>query len=270
MAKVRSPNYPMLDFGAALQAARKAYTNDHRNKMSRIVLAKHLGHDSLSGPALGKIGALRAYGLIEGNGDELRITNDAVHALEAPEGSAERAAAISQMALRPKLFQEIRKEFPGPVSTENLRFWLIKRDFVPEAAEKAAKTYLNTIRLVEGGPQEYDFGDKPPEKQEPSPMTPQTQIKTSPRIERLGLSLPESSAAMLQEVFNLDEGPVTLIFPSNLSPESYGELEDGLQFFLRRAKRRAEVRAQYDDPEFKARREEETRRRASRTTADEE
>lgn len=156
MAKARSPNYPMLDFGAALQAARKAYINDHRNKMSRIVLAKHLGHDSLSGPALGKIGALRAYGLIDGNGDELRITSEAVHALEAPEGSPERASAISQMALRPKLFQEIRKEFPGSVSPDNLRFWLIKRDFVPDAAEKAAKTYLATMRLVDGGAQAYN------------------------------------------------------------------------------------------------------------------
>jgi len=79
-------------------------------------------------------------------------------------------------------------------------------------------------------------------------MTPQPQVKpTSTRVDRLGIKPIESSGAMLQEVFNLDEGPVTLIFPSNLSPESYEELEDGLQFFLRRAKRRAEVRAQGEE-----------------------
>jgi hypothetical protein len=70
---------------------------------------------------------------------------------------------------------------------------------------------------------------------------------------------------MLQEVFNLDEGPVTLIFPSDLSPASYEELQDGLQFFLRRAKRRAEMRVQFDDPEYRARRAEEIRRRAAQT-----
>jgi hypothetical protein len=34
---------------------------------------------------------------------------------------------------------------------------------------------------------------------------------------------------MLQEVFNLDEGPVTLTFPSNLSSDSYQEMKDTLE-----------------------------------------
>lgn len=240
MAKVRSPNYPMLDLGAALQAARKAYANDHRNKMSRIVLAKHLGHDSLSGPALGKIGALRAYGLIDGNADEIRITNEAVHALEAPEGSAERATAISQLALRPKLFQDIRKDFLGTVSPDNLRFWLIKRDFVPEAAEKAAKTYLATMRLVDGGAQAYNSGDEP-EKQETPSMNSSAQTPLKDLLDRPASSFKASS--MLQEVFNLDEGPVTLTFPASLSADSYEDLKDHLDLFLRKAKRQADKAA---------------------------
>jgi hypothetical protein len=228
----------MMDLGAALQAARKAYANDHRNKMSRIVLAKHLGHDSLSGPALGKIGALRAYGLIDGNADEIRITNEAVHALEAPEGSSERAAAMSQLALRPKLFQDIRKDFPGAVSPDNLRFWLIKRDFVPEAAEKAAKTYLATMRLVDGGVQAYNSADES-EKPEPPPMSP------SPSLNEI-LDRPASSfkrPQLVQETFVLDEGPVTLSVPALLSPESYQDMADRIEIFLRGLKRRADAEA---------------------------
>ncbi len=54
--------------------------------------------------------------------------------------------------------------------------------------------------------------------------------------------------AMLQEVFNLDEGPVTLTFPSALSAASYEDLEDHLQIFLRKAKRRADsLRAQANE-----------------------
>jgi hypothetical protein len=134
MAKIRSPNYPMLDLGAALVATRKAYEKDNRNKMSKGALAKHLGHDSLSGPALGKLGALRAYGLIDGAGDELKITNEAVHALMAPEGSAERSTAMLKLATQPKLFQEIRKDFPTVPSADNLKFWLVKRQFASDAA----------------------------------------------------------------------------------------------------------------------------------------
>jgi hypothetical protein len=44
---------------------------------------------------------------------------------------------------------------------------------------------------------------------------------------------------MLQEVFNLDEGPVTLTFPAALSVASYQDLEDHLKIFMRKAKRRA-------------------------------
>jgi hypothetical protein len=60
---------------------------------------------------------------------------------------------------------------------------------------------------------------------------------------------------MLQEVFNLDEGPVTLSFPSALSQESYEELKDQLELFLRRAQRRAALVARYRDPEYRAQRE---------------
>jgi hypothetical protein len=43
---------------------------------------------------------------------------------------------------------------------------------------------------------------------------------------------------MLQEVFNLEEGPVTLIFPASLSNDSYQDLEDRLEIVLRGLKRR--------------------------------
>jgi hypothetical protein len=44
---------------------------------------------------------------------------------------------------------------------------------------------------------------------------------------------------MLQEVFNLDEGPVTLTFPDNISIDSFNDLQSYFELFLRREKRRA-------------------------------
>lgn len=239
MAKVRSPNYPVMDLGAALKGARKALDKDNRNKMSQAALGKHLGHESLSGPALGKIGALRAYGLIEGKGDNLKITDDAVNALMAPMGSPDRSAAITVLASRPKLFQDIQKEFATPPSQDNLKFWLIKRKFASDAAEKAAKCYLATMRLVDGGGQEYDSADEEAEQPENPPVTPQAQPSTKP-----GFTPPQAKPGMMQEVFNLDEGPVTLTVPATLSEESYTDLADQLELFLRRAKRRAGTQAE--------------------------
>lgn len=160
MAKVRSPNYPNVPLGAALEAIRPAYQKDHRNKMSRAVLAKHLGYSSLNGRALGKIGAIRAYGLIEGSGDELKISDVAVRALAAPTGSPERMASLSQMASRPTLFADIRKQFPdNHPSPDNLVYWLATQNFTQSAAEKAAKSYLSTMNLVAGIPDSYNPGD---------------------------------------------------------------------------------------------------------------
>ncbi|MGH9350973.1 MAG: hypothetical protein ACRD2G_02230 [Terriglobia bacterium] len=145
------------------------YEKDGRSKVPRSVVATHLGHDSLSGPALGKIGALRAYGLLEGGGDELRISDDALAALRAPEGSPERGTALVRLAFNPPLFQEIRKNHHDRPSKPTLAFWLQKRGFAENAATIAAQSYLATLDLVVSLSGSYDgslggdsAGDSPP------------------------------------------------------------------------------------------------------------
>jgi len=206
MAKVRSPNYPSLPLGSALEAIRTAYTKDHRNKMSRGVLANHMGYTSLNGRALGKIGAVRAYGLIEGSGDELKISDDAVTALMAPTGSKERTEALGRLANKPTLFQDIRKEFPDTVpSIENLKFALIKRQFTPDAAEKAAKSYLATMNLVAGIPDAYnsseeDEGDEVVDVDDPPPPPPpgnKVKIMTGERELTTGLLAKDASFRLI-------------------------------------------------------------------------
>ena len=163
MAKVRSPNYPVMSLGPALDAIRPAFAKENRNRMSRSVLAKHMGYSSLNGRALGRIGAARAYGLIEGSGDDLRITDDAVVALNAPASSPDRSAALGRLAKRPPLFQELAKDFDTVPSLENLEYTLVKKGFTQEAAGKAAKSYLATYNLAAGIQDEYNPPDDEPE-----------------------------------------------------------------------------------------------------------
>jgi hypothetical protein len=244
MAKVRSPNYPALDLAAALKAARTAFGKDNRNRMSQAALGKHLGHDSLSGPALGKIGALRAYGLVEGKGDELKITDGAVHALMAPVGSPERNSALAQLAARPKLFQEIQKDFPTLPSQENLKFWLIKRHFAPDAAEKAVKSYLATMRLVAGGPEEYDENNDESEKLENPSVTPAAEPsrKAGKNLSPPPPPPPLPKSEERQAVFPLMEGDVKLIFPAAMSSLSAKTLTSYVNLFLEQARLQAEER----------------------------
>lgn len=169
MAKTRSPNYPAVPLGDALESVRPAFKAENRNKMSRLVLAGHIGYTSLNGRALAKIGALRAYGLIEGSGDDLRISDDAITSLTSPDGE-DKVAAMERCALHPPLFKEIHGEVPdGNVSRENLRYKMIQRRFTEDAAEKAAENYLATMRLVAEVKEGYDSGHS--ETQEPEMQT---------------------------------------------------------------------------------------------------
>lgn len=237
MAKVRSPNYPSVDLAGAIELVRPVFKAENRNKMSKSVLAKHMGYTSLNGRALGKIGAVRAYGLIEGSGDELRLSDDAIVALAAPTDAARNQARL-RLALKPQLFQDIRKDFPDSLPSEdNITFWLIQRQFTAEAAGKAAKAYLATMRLAAGQPTGYtppdddeDEDDDEIETVKPAGFAAEQNIERSP----------PPKPGMLQEIFMLDEGPVTLTFPSSLSGDSYQDLADHIAIFLRKAKRRSE------------------------------
>jgi hypothetical protein len=235
MAKVRSPNYPTADLSTALELIRPAFKAENRNKMSRAVLAKHMGHKTLNGQALTKLSAMRAYGLIEGSSDELRLSDDAVFVLASPDKvNVNYRDALDRLALKPQLFQDIKKQFPTTLPSEhNLSFWLVQQHFTEEAAGKAAKSFLATMRLVSGG-----TGDYNPSSGEEEPMTTQPPaMEIKPRMP----STSPSKAGLLQEVFNLEEGPVTLMFPATLSSESYQDLADHLAIFLRKAKRRSEA-----------------------------
>ena len=233
MAVTRSPNYPQIDLGAALDLVRKAYKAEGRNKMSRAVLASHFDYSSLNGRALAKIGAARAYGLIEGREDDLKISQDAIHCLEAPEGSQERAEALARCAVKPTVFREIAEEYPTIPSEQNLRFHLIKKTYTPEAAGKAAQNYLATMRLVAESGGVYNSADADEEAEEMEAQTEREQERRTPIPPKDG----PTPAGMRKAVFTLDEGDVTLTFPEDLSAESYTELGDYLAIFLKRAQR---------------------------------
>lgn len=230
MAVQRSPNYPQMDLGDALESILPAYKAEGRNKMSRLTLASHLGYSSLNGRALAKIGAVRAYGLIDGREDDIRVAPDAITCIEAPEGSRERFEALQRCAVKPPVFKDISTDYEGLPSEQNLRFALIQKGYAADAAGKAAQNYLATMRLVDesGGA----FSELP------VPAGAQSEAEVGRDIDRQSLPKePPLSADMRKAVFTLDEGDVTLTFPQNLSEASYSELGDYLAIFLKRAQR---------------------------------
>jgi hypothetical protein len=113
------------------------------------VIAKHLGYNGLNGAALTAVSAIGKYGLIEeAPGDKMRVSPLAVTILYPP-SPAEKAAAIKEAASKPALFVEIDKEWEGHrPSDENLRSYLIRRNFAVDAIDRVIKSYRETMDLV--------------------------------------------------------------------------------------------------------------------------
>lgn len=238
MAKARSPDYPAIGLKEAVEKVSAAYAKDYQNKVSRVVLAEHMGYKTLNGKSLGVLSAIGKYGLLEGRADDTRVSDLAVTIIAHPAGSAERVAALKTAAANPELFAELDNRFQGGrVSDSAIRSWMLTQKFIPTAADTALRSYRETKQLVEAESGGYV---EPEKKPEPSPMTPHAQSAGSAKPSFAPPPAPPK-AGTLQEVFNLDEGQVTLSVPALLSPESYQDMADRIEIFLRGLKRRADA-----------------------------
>lgn len=170
MAKGRSPNYPQMPLEEALERVQKVYNAEHTHTADKEVVAKVLGYSSLNGASIGAIGTLRRYGLLEDEGDGLKVSDDAVTVLELPKGDSERSAALKRLAFMPNLFAEIKETFGDTLPSDvNLRHYLIKKKFLPKAADEAIRTYRANLEFVAGESKEYNKGGKEAESKQGEP-----------------------------------------------------------------------------------------------------
>lgn len=176
----RSPSYPPLSLREAVERVGMLYSSIGAHPTSREVLAKGLGYSGISGASATTIGALNKYGLIEGRGDEVRVSDRAMAILH-PHGPEEKLAAVRAAAMEPELFREIGERFPGRVpNDELLRNYLIRNKFLPQAVDAAISAYKETIEFVESQSGDYDSALAIPFA-EPLPMQPANSTTPSPQ-----------------------------------------------------------------------------------------
>ena len=149
MAKARSPQYPAIGLKEAIEKAEAVYKKDYQNPISREVAGAHMGYKTLHGGALGVLSALGKYGLLEGRGDETKVSPLAVTIIAHQTGDPERAHAIIEAASKPKLFAELDTRFPGGASDQAIRSYLLTQKYIPAAADAAIRAYRDTKQLVE-------------------------------------------------------------------------------------------------------------------------
>jgi hypothetical protein len=173
--------YPTVPLSEAISRAKMVYDKEHMSTLAPQAIAEAMGYKGVSGSSLRMIGALRQYGLIEGRGDDAKISKDAQTLIIDDPSSADYLAAIRRVAFNPPVFQEIRKQFPGVASDRNIAIFLEKKGFKPDAAEDAAKNFRETMALVPAESNEYPSSEES-DLQTGAPMQVQETPRAAPRV----------------------------------------------------------------------------------------
>ncbi|MEX2544906.1 MAG: hypothetical protein WD316_07250 [Phycisphaeraceae bacterium] len=153
--KTRSPNFPAIDLGKAIQRAQELYEEEHRHAAPFDVVVTHWGYRPTSSSAMQAVGALNAFGLIEveGSGDEreIKLSNRGLDIVECGPESEERLKAMQEAALAPAIHREVWENYGGAKwgSDEAFRQFLIRqKGFNPKRAEPFIDQYKATISLA--------------------------------------------------------------------------------------------------------------------------
>ena len=146
----RSPNYPSLSLGDALDRARQIYDAEKRTPASPDTILAHLGYKPGVGPGLRALSALRQYGLLEERGGQDRISDSAFHILSLSEASPDRVVALREAARRPALFRQLLEVYGGEIPSDvNLRDHLIKvHSFNPDSVATFIKAFRETVEFA--------------------------------------------------------------------------------------------------------------------------
>jgi hypothetical protein len=163
--KERSPNFPRHDLEDAIKKARTLYEKEGRNAAPRDVVLKHWGYSAKSSSGMVALGAVRAFGLLEGRGDSLKLSSLALDIItdERP-ASAAREAAIKRAAMLPKVHKDVWDQFDGSLpSDENLKFYLVRERGFTDAG---AKDFIAQLRATLAFAQKQSGGSLSSEESE--------------------------------------------------------------------------------------------------------
>jgi hypothetical protein len=146
---VRSPSYPNMSLGEALEEVKKIERLYRNANVDREAAAKLIGYSGLSGPANKALAALAQYGLVERAGKgEMRVTARA-KAILHPDHEAEKREQLRFAAFEPNLFRELQDRYPDMIPPyEGVETFLNRKGFNLSAIKPAAKAYLDTLQLL--------------------------------------------------------------------------------------------------------------------------
>lgn len=152
-AMTRSPNYPAIDIGRAIERVRTLHRLERQHPVPALQAVKNWGYTTLNSPGGGQLAALARFGLLhdEGTKDDrmVKVTDLAVTILEHPDATV-REDAVRQAAMLPAVHQDMWQRYGCELpSEENLKWFLTReRGFSENGAKDFIKEYRATIEFA--------------------------------------------------------------------------------------------------------------------------
>ena len=234
--KTRSPNYPTFNLETAIAKLTEAFGDMKRHPVGVEVAVKAMGFSYKSSTGRLALAAMRAFGLFENAGKGMvKISQRGLDiAVDYPAGAPERAKAIKEAALSPKVHGTLWNRYGDsmPADDEVRRYLIRDLKFGDGAVGPLIAEYKATIEFAKVG-----SGDKIPEHGgdddegddvETATLEQNQKAKQKPMLPPPGIK---------EDIYTTSEGDFVLRWPENASEESVQEFEDWVKLMVRKIKR---------------------------------
>lgn len=177
----RSPSYPGIDLGAALERAQQLYEKEAHYEANVETILKHWGYAPKSGGGAVAVAALKSFGLLadRGSGDArmARLTDDALAILHT-DGDA--LPLIQRAALIPRAHRELWERYGnGLPSDQTLHLHLTReKNFTANGARELVSEWKRTMKFAglsgPGATVSADVPEPPEDEALSEPVAPMT------------------------------------------------------------------------------------------------
>ena len=146
----KSPRAPSIALDEALDRVLKAYDKERLHAAPAEVVAQNLGYKSANnGTALSALASLRYFGLLKRPSEGFLAVTSEVEAYKFAPDDRQRRSVLMNFLKAPPLYAELLEKYQsGLPSDPNLKFELIQRGFIPQAANVALIAFRKSVEFV--------------------------------------------------------------------------------------------------------------------------
>lgn len=147
----KSPRAPTIALDEALERTLKAYDRERLHPTPTDVFAQNIGYKNAnSGSALTALANLRYFALVDRPSDGMLAITKAVEAFKFAPSEEQRRSILVGFLKAPPLYTELLEKFAsGLPSDANLKYELIQRGFIPNAAEAVLVAFRRSVAFVD-------------------------------------------------------------------------------------------------------------------------